>query len=102
MDSQQFQQLLQGMAQQESDRVTRVAQLEHDRNTRQAQQDGARTSTQAIREQVKNFIQQTTPCDGSSTANVRIWIREVTLAAGQVSEQRVIEIATRTITGPSL
>ena len=100
MDAHQFQQLLQGLAQQESDRVTRVAQLEHDRNTRHVQQDGTRTSTQAIREKVKNLIHQTTPCDGSSTANVRMWIREVTLAASQVGEQSVIEIATRTITGP--
>ena len=78
MDDQQWQQYTQGLAQQEIDR----------------------RAVQSTREEVKDLIRQTTTCDGTTTASVRLWIREVTLAYNRLGANHVIEITTKTVTGP--
>ena len=49
-----------------------------------------------------NVIRQTQTCNGSTTAAVRNWIRDVTLAFNQVGADSIIEIATKTVSGPLL
>ena len=75
MDDQQWQQYTQGLAQQEIDR----------------------RAVQSTREEVKDLIRQTTTCDGTTTASVRLWIREVTLAYNRLGANHVIEISRATI-----
>lgn len=78
MDQQQFQQLTAGLAQQEVDRRT----------------------TQHRREKTRDLVQQTTKCDGSTTSAVRMWIKEVSLAFNLVGAAGLVEIVTKTISGP--
>ena len=52
------------------------------------------------RECFRDLIRQTQPCDGSSTLAVRTWIRKVTLAYNQVGNNSIIEIASKTVSGP--
>ena len=44
-------------------------------------------------------IRQTTPCDGTSTAGVRAWFKDIKLAGGEVGAENQIEIAARTAAG---
>lgn len=78
MDHNQFQNLTQGLAELETER----------------------RAIQASREQIRDLIRQTQNCDGSTTAAVRNWIREVTLAFNQVGATHVVEIASKTVSGP--
>ena len=45
-------------------------------------------------------MKQTTACDGATTAAVRVWIKEVNLAIRQLGAGDVVELVTRSITGP--
>ena len=65
-----------------------------------AQQEAERRHIRTQREQIRDLIRQTQTCDGSTTAAVRNWIREVTLAFNQVGADSIIEIATKTVSGP--
>ena len=65
-----------------------------------AQQETERRAIQTTREQIRDLIRQTHTCDGSSTSAVRNWIREVTLAFNQVGAASIIEIASKTVSGP--
>ena len=65
-----------------------------------AQQETERRAIQTTREQIRDLIRQTQTCDGSSTSAVRNWIREVTLAFNQVGAASIIEIASKTVSGP--
>ena len=65
-----------------------------------AQQEAERRHIPTQREQIRDLIRQTQTCDGSTTAAVRNWIREVMLAFNQVGADSVIEIATKTVSGP--
>ena len=78
MDQDQFRQFTEALA-------------DHERERRQAQ---------ANRETIKDLIKQTTTCDGSTQTLVRNWLREVTLALDQVGAGHVIEIASKTVSGP--
>ena len=63
MDGAQIQQLLQGLVQ------------------GLGQQEGDRRALQNGRHLVQDLVRQTTMCDGSSTTNVRNWVREIQLAS---------------------
>ena len=65
-----------------------------------AQQETERRAIQTTREQICDLIRQTQTGDGSSTSAVRNWIREVTLAFNQVGAASIIEIASKTVSGP--
>jgi hypothetical protein len=65
-----------------------------------AHQEAERRVHELTREQVRNLVRQTVKCDGSSTASVRAWIREVSLAFNQVGQNQIIEIVSQTVTGP--
>jgi len=78
MDGAQFQNLTQGLA-----------ELERERRT-----------IQTSREQIRDLIRLTQSCDGATTAAVRNWIREVTLAFNQVGAAHVVEVASKTVSGP--
>ena len=78
MDPGQFQQFTQGLAQQE----------------------GARIVTQNRRALIKDLVRQTSPCDGTPTSAVRNWIREIGLALNQVGDGSIIEVVSKTVTGP--
>ena len=78
MDGAQFQNLTQGLT-----------ELERKRRT-----------IQTSREQIRNLIRLTQSCDGATTAAVRNWIREVTLALNQVGAAHVVEVASKTVSGP--
>ena len=65
-----------------------------------AQQEAERRHIRKQREQIRDLIRQTQMCDVSTTAAVRNWIREVTLAFNQVGAESIIEIATKTVSGP--
>ena len=74
MDVNQFQQLVQGFAQQEAHR----------------------TQT----EQVRRYSNRVNTCDGSSPANTRQWVREVNLTIGIVGQDEAHRVVTNTIAGP--
>ena len=78
MDPQQFQQLLQGLV----------------------QQDNERRTDQGMRNLVRDLVRQTATCDGATTTSMRLWIREIQLAFDQVGAAKIIEIISGTITGP--
>ena len=78
MDAQQFQQLTAGLAQQEADRRRVQAQREH----------------------IKDLIKQTTTCDGSTTAAVRTWVKEINLAHRQVGDNNIVQVVSKSVTGP--
>ena len=44
-------------------------------------------------------IRQTTMCDGTSTAGVRAWFKEIELAGGEMGAENQVEIAARTADG---
>ena len=79
MDSAEFQNLTQGLA-----------ELEWERRT-----------IQTSREQICDLIRLTQSCDGAATAAVRNQIREATLAFNQVGATHVVEVALKTVSGPS-
>ena len=64
------------------------------------QQEGERRDQTTLRGLVRYLVHQTQTCDGSSTAAVRTWIREVTLAYDQVGAALVIQVASRSVAGP--
>ena len=64
------------------------------------QQETDIINAQRTRESIRDLIRQTQSCDGSSTLAVRNWIREVTLAYNQVGNNSIIEIASKTVSGP--
>ena len=82
MEAQHLQQLLQGL-------VQGLAQQEVDRR-----------ANQNIRDLIQDLVRQTTVCDWSSTSSVRNWIREATLAFNQVGVGHIIELVSKTVTGP--
>ena len=45
------------------------------------------------------LIRQTTPCDGTSSAGVRAWFKDIELAGAEVGAENHIEIAARTAAG---
>ena len=45
------------------------------------------------------LIRQTTPCDGTSPAGVRAWLKDIELAGAEVGAENQIEIAARTAAG---
>ncbi len=65
-----------------------------------AQHEGNRRTHQERRERVKDLIHQTGKCDGAGTTAVRNWLREVQLAFNQVGPNDIIEVASKTVTGP--
>ena len=85
MDAGQFNQYMQGLATIEA-------------NAAAARQNGVTVKrTQDIKE---SMVKQTTCCDGSTTTAVRVWIKEITLAIRQLVPADVINVVTRTVTGP--
>ena len=64
------------------------------------QQETVRINATRTRESIRDLIRQTQPCDGSSTLAVRTWIREITLAYNQVGNNAIIEMASKTVSGP--
>ena len=76
MDGAQFQNLIQGLA-----------ELERERRV-----------IQTSREQIRVFIWLMQSC--ATTAAVRNWIREVTLAFNQVGATHVVEVASKIVFGP--
>lgn len=85
MDENQFAQYMAGLA-----------TMEHNAET--ARQNAATTKR---RQDVKEaLVKQTTCCDGATMMAVRVWIKEVNLARRQLAPADVVELVTRTITGP--
>ena len=62
------------------------------------QQEGDRRALQNGRHLVQDLVRQTTMCDGSSTTNVRNWVREIQLAFNQVGNGGIVEVITKTVT----
>ena len=58
-----------------------------------------RTLCQHHEQCMQAVIRQTTPCDGTSTAGVRAWFKDIELAGGEVGAENQIEIAARTAAG---
>ena len=52
------------------------------------------------RSAVTDLVNQTTKCDGLSTAATRNWIREIELAFQRVGQAHIISIVSKTVTGP--
>ena len=44
-------------------------------------------------------MRQTSPCDGTSTAGVRMWFKEIELAGAEAGTENIIEIAARSAAG---
>ena len=85
MDVNQFGQYMQGLATMEQNAETarqNVATSKRRQDVRQA------------------LVKQTACCDGSTTAAVRVWIKEINLSIRQVAPADVLNVVTRTITGP--
>ena len=78
MNQHQFLQLTAGLTQQETDRRT----------------------TQNRREQLRDLVLQTTKCDGPVTSGLRLWIKEVTLAFNLLGAAGLVDIVTKSVTGP--
>ena len=64
------------------------------------QQEVDRRASQNICGLIQDLVRQTTVCDWSSTSSVRNWIRETTLAFNQVGAGHIVDIASKTVTGP--
>ena len=62
--------------------------------------EGNRRIHQERQEKIKDLIHQTSKCDGSNPTAVRNWMTEVQLTFNQVGEHGIIEIASKTVTGP--
>ena len=45
------------------------------------------------------LIGQTTPCDGTSLADVRVWFKDIELAGAEVGAENKIKVAARTVAG---
>jgi hypothetical protein len=85
MDPNQFGQYMNGLAQIEQ-------------NAETARQNAA---TQKRRRDTKEgLVKQTVSCDGATTGSVRVWIKEINLAIRQLAPADIVELVTRTITGP--
>ena len=52
---------------------------------------------QIKRDTLRDLIRQTSVCDGTNTAAVRLWIHEITLAFKHVGTQYIIQIVTNTV-----
>ena len=65
----------------------------------QTNQETSRRNLQSHRDRIGDLIRQTSTCDGSSTPNVRFWIKEIGLAYDDVGQANIIQIVTNTITG---
>ena len=61
------------------------------------QQGAQRQRTQISRDGIRDLIKQTAVCDGTNTAMVRLWIKEINLAYNQVGEANIIQIVTNTV-----
>jgi hypothetical protein len=85
MDQNQFAQYMAGLA-------------AIDQNAETGRQNAA---THKRRRDVKEgLVKQTTCCDGSTTVAVRVWIKEINLAIRQLAPADIVELVTRTVTGP--
>ena len=89
MDAAQLQQVLQGLltAQDQRDQAARV------------REDGHRAVRQN-KHHVEVLVKQTPPCDGTTNAAVREWMRNIDLTETQIAAPQVIEIVSQTVTGP--
>ena len=61
------------------------------------QQGAQRQRTQISRDGIRDLIKQTAVCDGTNTAMVRLWIKEINLAYNQVGDANIIQIVTNTV-----
>ena len=61
------------------------------------QQEHTRQQVQINRDTLRDLIRQTSVCDGTNTAAVRLCIREITLEFKHVGTQYIIQIVTNTV-----
>ena len=67
--------------------------------TTRARQDSLRNVKRREEQIVQALVRQTSPCDGTSTAGVRTWFKEIELAGAEAGTEHIIEIAARSAAG---
>ena len=67
--------------------------------TTRARQDNLRNVKWREEQCVQALVRQTSPCDGTSTAGVRMWFKEIELAGAEAGTENIIEIAARSAAG---
>ena len=67
--------------------------------TTRARQDSLRNVKRREEQIVQALVRQTSACDGTSTAGVRTWFKEIELAGAEAGTEHIIEIAARSAAG---